>query len=165
MVRMNDHDQLLQAVREAPDDDNLRLAFADWFEENGDAERGELIRVQCRRAALPSVTSEWGRLYDREKQLLDTNRARWVADFPAIQDRGVKVEERWEFERGFVESVTVSARSFLAHGKAIFRLAPVRRLRLVAASRQLPAVLKSPLLGQVQDLLLTDQRFTWANIC
>lgn len=162
---MNDYDHLLQAVREAPDDDNLRLAFADWFEDHGDAERGELIRVQCRRASLPSVTSEWGRLYGREKQLLDANRARWTADFPVIRDRGVKVEERWEFQRGFVESVTVSARSFLDHGKAIFRLAPVRRLRLVAVSRQLPAVLKSPLLPRVQDLLLTDQRFTWANIC
>lgn len=164
MNRMNTHDQLLQAVREAPDDDNLRLAFADWFEENGDPERGELIRVQCRRAVLPDVTSEWGRLYDREKQLLDANRARWTAGFPAVRDRGVKAEDRWEFQRGFVESVTLSARSFLDHGKAIFRLAPVRRLHLVAASRQLPAVLKSPLLGRVQDLLLTNQRFTWANV-
>jgi len=161
---MNDHDNLLRAVRAAPDDDNLRLAFADWFEENGDPERGELIRVQCRAATTPSVTSEWSRLYERERQLLDTNRARWTAKFPAIRDRGVKDEDRWEFQRGFVESVTLSARSFLDHGESVFKLAPVRRVRLVAVPRYLPAVLKSPLLGKVQDLLLTGQRLTWANV-
>src|SRR5207247_1206272 len=82
----------------------------------------------------------------------------------AIRDRGVKDENRWEFQRGFVESVTLSARSFLAHGEAVFRLAPVSRLRVVAVPKHLPDVLKSPLLGRVRDLLLTDQRMTWANV-
>jgi len=34
----------LQALREQPDDNNLRLVFADWLEERGDA-RGELLRL------------------------------------------------------------------------------------------------------------------------
>lgn len=161
---MTHHDQLLEAVREAPDDDTPRLAFADWFEDHGDPERAELIRVQCRLAVVPDVTSEWGRLWDRAKQLLDAHRARWTAGFPAVRDRGVKAGDRWEFRRGFVDAVTLSARSFLDHGGAVFRLAPVRRLRLVAVPRYLPAVLNSPLLGRVRDLQLTNQRLTWANV-
>src|SRR5262245_74448 len=113
MAHMNDHDHLLRAVLAAPDDDHLRLAFADWFEENGDAERAEFIRVQCRLAALPYATNEMRRLRERQKHLLSANRARWTAAFPALRDRGVKAEDRWEFRRGFVECVTLSARSFL----------------------------------------------------
>jgi uncharacterized protein (TIGR02996 family) len=161
---MNHRDHLLEAVRQAPDDDGLRLVFADWFEDHGDAERGEFIRLQCRLAALPYLTNEWHRLRDREKQLLDAHRARWLAAFPALRDRGVKDEERWQFRRGFVESVTLSAPSLLSQGEAVFRLAPVRRLTVVAVPRHLPSVLRSPLLAGVQDLLLTNQRFTWANV-
>jgi uncharacterized protein (TIGR02996 family) len=43
---------LLAAVREEPDEDAPRLVLADWLEEQGDADRAELIRVQCRAAAL-----------------------------------------------------------------------------------------------------------------
>jgi uncharacterized protein (TIGR02996 family) len=43
---------LLAAVREEPDDDARRLVLADWMEEHGDSEWAELIRVQCRTAAL-----------------------------------------------------------------------------------------------------------------
>ena len=162
-ARMSDHDHLMQAVRAAPDDDTVRLAFADWFAENGDPDRGELIRVQCRQAALPHWDPEQDQLGEREKQLLAVNRARWVAAFPAVTDPDVKDEDRWEFRRGFVESVALSARSFLEHGPAVFRLAPVRRLRVVDVPEHLPAVLDALPVG-LQDLLLLNQRFTWENV-
>ncbi len=48
------HDEaFLQAIRETPFDDAPRLIYADWLEEHGRAERAELIRLQCRLAALP----------------------------------------------------------------------------------------------------------------
>lgn len=37
---------LLAAVREQPDDDLPRLAYADWLEEHGQADRAEFIRAQ-----------------------------------------------------------------------------------------------------------------------
>jgi uncharacterized protein (TIGR02996 family) len=37
----------LQAMGDNPEDDTTRLVYADWLEENGQAERAELIRVQC----------------------------------------------------------------------------------------------------------------------
>src|SRR5437762_6481710 len=46
------HEPLLNAIRAQPDDDVLRLAYADWLEENDDPERAAFVRVQCRLAAL-----------------------------------------------------------------------------------------------------------------
>src|SRR5947209_2410601 len=44
-------DSFLCALREDPDDMGQRLVFADWLEDQGDADWAELIRLQC--AALP----------------------------------------------------------------------------------------------------------------
>ena len=40
-------DSLLTAILRDPDDDGLRLAFADQCEEEGDMARAEFVRVQC----------------------------------------------------------------------------------------------------------------------
>jgi uncharacterized protein (TIGR02996 family) len=45
-------DDFLHAIAEAPEDDALRLVYADWLEDHGQAERAELIRAQCRINAL-----------------------------------------------------------------------------------------------------------------
>lgn len=37
----------LAAIVDRPDDDHPRLLYADWLEEQGEAERSEFIRVQC----------------------------------------------------------------------------------------------------------------------
>lgn len=44
---MTDRDALIRAVLSAPDDDHPRLLYADYLDECGEAERAELIRVQC----------------------------------------------------------------------------------------------------------------------
>lgn len=43
-------DAFLADIIDHPDDDASRLVFADWLEENGEAERAEFIRVQVRLA-------------------------------------------------------------------------------------------------------------------
>jgi uncharacterized protein (TIGR02996 family) len=42
---MADRESFLAAINEAPDDDSVRLIFADWLEER-DAPLGEFIRLQ-----------------------------------------------------------------------------------------------------------------------
>jgi len=37
----------IRAICAAPDDDRLRLVYADWLEEHGDGVRAEFIRLQC----------------------------------------------------------------------------------------------------------------------
>src|SRR5687767_12762966 len=48
---MNDRVGLVQAISDNPEDDVPRLVYADWLEEHGEAQRGQLGRLQCRRAA------------------------------------------------------------------------------------------------------------------
>src|SRR5262249_34884684 len=75
----------------------------------------------------------------------------------SINDRAVPQKDRWEFTRGFVEHVKLSARVFLDNGDLIGRHAVLRRLNLVKPSRHLDAVLTSPLMAGVIDLLLLSQ--------
>lgn len=49
---------LLAAIVANPDDDNVRLVFADWLQENGDEVRGEFVRVQVELARLPPKPRE-----------------------------------------------------------------------------------------------------------
>src|SRR5438067_1250501 len=43
---MSDHDPFLRTIAERPADDGPRLVYADWLEEQGDADRAEFIRLQ-----------------------------------------------------------------------------------------------------------------------
>ena len=40
------HPGLLQAILDEPEDDAPRLIYADWLEDNGEADRAEFIRLQ-----------------------------------------------------------------------------------------------------------------------
>lgn len=39
--------ELIRAILRQPDDDTVRLVYADWLDENDDPKHAELIRVQC----------------------------------------------------------------------------------------------------------------------
>ena len=49
---MSDEQALLRAIRAAPEDDTVRLVYADWLEENGQPERAEFIRLECELDAI-----------------------------------------------------------------------------------------------------------------
>jgi uncharacterized protein (TIGR02996 family) len=108
------------AILESPEDDTPRLIYADWLEERGDP-RGEFIRIQCARAALP----EWDRraqvLARQEYVLLERHGAAWRAELPRLA--GVN----WEvFERGFVASVGAdSFEALYRQANKIWQAAPV----------------------------------------
>jgi len=40
---MNERESFMRAIATSPDDDAVRLVFADWLEENGEPERAEFI--------------------------------------------------------------------------------------------------------------------------
>lgn len=48
---MTDRDALLAAIIAEPDEDTPRLMFADWLQENGEADRGEFVRLQVEAGA------------------------------------------------------------------------------------------------------------------
>jgi uncharacterized protein (TIGR02996 family) len=49
---MNDEAAFLAAIQAAPEDGNLRLAYADWLEERGDV-RGEYLRLEQQLSLSP----------------------------------------------------------------------------------------------------------------
>src|SRR5262249_22973396 len=75
--RMNAQD-FQTAVRDNPDDDALRLVFADWLEDHGEGERGELIRLQCKKERLPNDEPQREELVRREDELLAQHGDAWL---------------------------------------------------------------------------------------
>ena len=74
MTTTDTRSQLLREIAASPDDDTLRLAFADWLDEHGDpadADRAEFIRTQ-----FSIGHPDWlplgrtGTLFEREAKLL-----------------------------------------------------------------------------------------------
>lgn len=70
---MTDREALLAMVCEHPTEDTPRLLFADWCEENGEADRAEFVRVQVELARLPIVDPEC--LRKQGKTMEDVERA------------------------------------------------------------------------------------------
>lgn len=67
MTATDEERALLAAVQANPDDDTVRLVYADWLQENGDEARADLIRVQVEIARLDgeavarfNEATDWG---------------------------------------------------------------------------------------------------------
>lgn len=116
---------LIAAIREAPDDDSLRLICADWFEEQGgeaNAARAEFIRTQIQRANLPPDDIRQSELQARELPLLK----RWAPVWCGSHFVFKKVR----FRRGFIEYVHLHLQHFRHHRRQMFALEPVRDVSL-----------------------------------
>jgi uncharacterized protein (TIGR02996 family) len=50
---------LLAAILAEPERDDVRLVYADWLEEQGEVERGQFVRLQCRIARLDAAAQRW----------------------------------------------------------------------------------------------------------
>lgn len=80
-------DAFLRAIAETPDDDAPRLIFADWLDDNGEPERAEFIRLQCREARLGPGDPRAGDLHSRAEEILAAHKPAWVP--PPAQRQGV----------------------------------------------------------------------------
>jgi uncharacterized protein (TIGR02996 family) len=120
---MSLHEAFLRSIIESPDDDAPRLAYSDWLEEHGDADRAEFIRVQCRLASIDADDPERRELQEREYELLAEHWGEWAGPL-------VGRVHRWQFRRGFVEQVSVKAGRFLKEAKWLLDFAPIRELRV-----------------------------------
>jgi uncharacterized protein (TIGR02996 family) len=116
----------LTDIADHPADAVPRRVYADWLEEHGQAHRAEFIRLQLQRASLAPDDPAGEPLLARERQLLAEHDVAWRGELPQID--GI---EWGEFHGGFVEeAIAQSPEAFLNQSEAIFRAAPVRRLRL-----------------------------------
>jgi uncharacterized protein (TIGR02996 family) len=104
---MSDQLALLAAIRDNPEDDTIRLVYADWLEEYGQANRAEFIPVQIELTRLPQwwcspdLHTRRQELYLHERELIQAHGRAWVD--------GVRVQELLispctvTFRRGFPE--------------------------------------------------------------
>jgi uncharacterized protein (TIGR02996 family) len=90
-------DAFLADILTNRDEDLPRLAYADWLEENGRAERAEFIRVQIELKRLPADDSRRDDLLTREGELRERLEETWTPT-PALDRRFI------HFDRGLLDS-------------------------------------------------------------
>ena len=134
---MTTEEAFLADIRERPDDDAPRLIFADWLEDNDQADRAEFIRLMLQ--ITPRAKEDTRALRDRAGELLVRNWLRWVA--PLRDSFGPNPYEPWlsavpsagaidHFQRGLVAELTLGAPQFLYRSGAIHRLTALTNLSL-----------------------------------
>jgi uncharacterized protein (TIGR02996 family) len=135
------HELLLGAIRAEPDDDTVRLAYADWLDENGDPARADFVRVQCRLAALGhgplwpnaqkpdpetlarGLDREAARLILRQGELWEEHRDEWLGELPGVAGSVLL------FHRGFASVVIVEhPGGIVRYGARLCEVAPVARI-------------------------------------
>jgi uncharacterized protein (TIGR02996 family) len=146
---MTQEESLLQAIIESPDDDAVRLVYADWLEENGQPERAELIRLEIELSGLPEASPRAEPLEEREEELLEAHALEWVRPL------SLKPEEV-TFVRGLIEKVETDARCFLDCAEELFRRAPVRALKLMAWEEGVEELAARPELARLRELDLSE---------
>jgi uncharacterized protein (TIGR02996 family) len=127
---MSVEEVFLRDVLDQPEEDAPRLIYADWLTDQlaaDKAARGDFIRLQCQRAALPPDDPDGPEMQALERQLLAEHQLAWLGEL------GEEIE-RCEFHRGFVEGVTMTASAFLARIEEVYALGPIRRLHLREAA-------------------------------
>lgn len=149
---MNEHEGFLQAILANPDDDQLRLIYADWLEERGDP-RGEFIRVQMELAATKPDPHRAHDLLVREKELLAAHEEEWVRPLGSLL-RG------WTFRRGFLNEVEMSCGTFLSQAPALFQAAPVRGLKVYYGNHLADDFANCPYLSRLDKLSIAGKNQT-----
>lgn len=114
----------LDAVLAAPEQDEPRRAYAEWLAGRGERRRAEFIRDQLAgRPAVPDPT--WADAYSP-----------WSA-------------RDLVYRRGFVEAMSLAGRAFISLGEPLFRMTPLREVRLVAIAPYLDELAATPHLARL----------------
>jgi uncharacterized protein (TIGR02996 family) len=108
-----DKQDFYSAVAASPDDDSVRLAFADWLEERGDPQGG-FVRLQIQgndAAREPALLEKWAR-------------EQFGAAYCVLCSLPV-------FHRGFAAGISVRCEDWLELGPLLVRRAPLVQVHLV----------------------------------
>lgn len=117
----------LDAVLAAPEDDEPRRAYAEWLAGRGEQRRADFILDQLAgRPADPDPA--WGVIYSP-----------WSG-------------RDLVYRRGFVEAMSLAGRAFIALGEPLFRMTPLREVRLVAIAPYLDELAAVPHLSRLVSL-------------
>jgi uncharacterized protein (TIGR02996 family) len=126
---VTDREALFRAILANPDDDTLRLIYADALEEANDTRRASFIRSQVELAHVPQYDPAWIRFryIDREKLYGDLLQQ----DLPALPE-GIE----WSsdpFRRGLPAAIQArDAATFVRHADELYSISPIESLELIA---------------------------------
>lgn len=162
-----DEQAFLKAICDQPDDDTVRLVYADWLEEQGRSALGEFIRAEVELAHTPPGTDEDERrravLFARRAELLKGHATAWLEPFRPFARKDA-------FERGFVRTVEVPANLFLQNAERWFALTPLTRVKFTTCriwnkvsgvyAWWTEPLLKSPLLSRLTHIDLEGLELT-----
>ncbi|MDY3551826.1 TIGR02996 domain-containing protein [Gemmata sp. JC717] len=125
---MNDRDTLYRAVLENPDDDTLRLVYADALEEGGDSRRAAFVRAHVELARVPEYEPEAVQAkYHNQKKKADGGR--WITELPPLPE-GLSWA-RDPFRRGLPGAIqSRDGATFVAHADDLFARYPIESLEL-----------------------------------
>ena len=123
---MNDHDALLSAIGDRPEEDTPRLAYADWLDENDQPERADFVRNQIELARPGLTAAERHPLVKKNVFYLNNWAPHWKAELPRFD--GVA----WgDFNRGLIEEVqSTTEEPIIGHAAEIFAVPGIHVLRL-----------------------------------
>lgn len=128
---MTDRAALMAAIRESPEEDTPRLAYADLIEEQGHDQRNqyfldwaELIRNQIEFARVERFTPRWLELARRQAELFTTRKKDWPPLWGgrlgyAAYRRGMREGHLFEY----------NGRSFLSTFDLAMRASPIRAVQ------------------------------------
>src|SRR4051794_19143280 len=127
----------LQAIRENPEDNSLRLVCADWLEETGDPAqvvRAQVMRLQCELAAWVPDQQRRNRLHEQVRQRLQDSEAAWLGPLA-----GFRGHWTWELDRGLLRLALPMSRflrrDFRRPGAELLERCGVQSLRLEEVGR------------------------------
>ncbi|MBV9124085.1 MAG: TIGR02996 domain-containing protein, partial [Planctomycetes bacterium] len=151
---MTNEAAFLQAILAEPEEDLLRLLFADWLEEQGDP-RADFIRVQCALARLAEEDPRRNELLQQQRDLWALHGEEWARPLAGLV-------RKYCFRRGFVEEIGLELEAFLDHGEELCGQFPIQQIDLEGGVRDqvdeddLRALADSPHLGRVRELNLAS---------
>jgi len=129
---VTDGDALVREIVATPSDDLLRLVYADWLDEAGEADRAAFIRVQ-----IELLHKRTDKLLISEQQLLGPvgdrvwqRRREWALPASVLQHWPSDVGG-WEWHRGFSEVWHCPLALWELHGAALVAARPIRRVVLL----------------------------------
>jgi uncharacterized protein (TIGR02996 family) len=137
--------EFLHAIAQQPDDDELRLVYADWLMEHGDAARGEFVQAQVELARLDFGDPRRQALADRADDLLAEHEERWLAPLPASL-------AGWRWQRGLLERVILRDEPSLASLPALLQRHPLAEVHVDVGANEADQLRSSPHLRSVAGL-------------
>lgn len=78
---MNHEDGFLRAVLEAPNDETLRLVYADWLEDHGNSDGAILVRCHCEMLKASKRYPALTRFFPQEMELRQKCGKRWLKNY------------------------------------------------------------------------------------